>query len=157
MSHPSSKLYQLAADQLVCVCTISLCFSLNPRWSADQTQTWVNCYALLSEHVTRIIIPLHVMTGSDHTSGFYEHGKKQVLKKMVSDPEARELVGRVGVSVMLLDDVKAENYEGICYLQSLWRECIYYLRADHGEFLSGANRRKKYSSHPTWCHLMTTR
>lgn len=51
---------------------------------------------MLSEDVANIIIPLHVITGSDHTSGFYSHGKKKLLEKCVNDPEARELLGRVG-------------------------------------------------------------
>jgi hypothetical protein len=53
----------------------------------------INCHAMLSEEVAAIIIPLHVITGSDHTSGFYGHGKKPVLQKVIIDPEARELLG----------------------------------------------------------------
>ena len=56
----------------------------------------INCRALLSEEVADIIIPLHVITGSDHTSGFYGHGKKKVLEKVKINSEARELLGRVG-------------------------------------------------------------
>ena len=51
---------------------------------------------MLSEEAADIIIPLHVITGSDHTSGFYGHGKKKVLAKVMSDPKARELLRRVG-------------------------------------------------------------
>ncbi|KAJ8375735.1 hypothetical protein SKAU_G00063150 [Synaphobranchus kaupii] len=53
---------------------------------------------MLSEEAADIIIPLHVITGSDHTSGFYGHGKKKVLEKVMTDPEARELLGRVDVT-----------------------------------------------------------
>jgi len=86
----------------------------------------VNCHAMLSEDVANIIIPLHVITGSDHTSGFYGHGKKKLLEKCVNDPEARELLGRVGKSLELQDDIKAdmkafvlskvydENADGTC-------------------------------------------
>ncbi|KAJ4921706.1 hypothetical protein JOQ06_002006 [Pogonophryne albipinna] len=42
---------------------------------------FINCQAMLSEEVAKIIIPLHVITGSDHTSGFYGHGKKKVMEK----------------------------------------------------------------------------
>ena len=52
--------------------------------------------AMLSEDVANIIIPLHVITGTDHTSGFYGHGKKKMLQKVISDPEARELLWRNG-------------------------------------------------------------
>ena len=35
----------------------------------------VNCHLMLPADVAEIIIPLHILTGSDHTSGFYGHGK----------------------------------------------------------------------------------
>ena len=41
----------------------------------------ISCSAMLSEDVANIIIPLHVITGSDHTSGFYGHSKKNCCKK----------------------------------------------------------------------------
>ena len=63
--------------------------------------------ATLSEDVANIIIPLHVITGSDHTFGFYGHGKKKMLQIVISDPEARELLGGVGESLELRDEVKA--------------------------------------------------
>ena len=40
---------------------------------------------MLSDDVANIIIPLHVITGSDHTSAY--HGKK-MLEKVITDPEA---------------------------------------------------------------------
>ena len=54
----------------------------------------IDCHAMLSEEVADIIIPLHVIPGSDHTSGFYGHGKK-VLEKAKINSEARDLLGRV--------------------------------------------------------------
>ncbi|KAJ8356940.1 hypothetical protein SKAU_G00197340 [Synaphobranchus kaupii] len=68
----------------------------------------INCCAMLSEEAADIIIPLHVITGSDHTSGFYRHGKKKVLEKVMTDPEARELLERVGESLELEDEVRAD-------------------------------------------------
>ena len=67
----------------------------------------INCRAMLSEEVADIIISLHVITGSDHTSGFYGHGKKPVLEKVITDPEARGLLGRVGESLELEDEVRS--------------------------------------------------
>lgn len=69
---------------------------------------FINCRALLSEEIADIIITLHVITGSDHTSGFYGHGKKKVLEKLMVVPEARELLGRVGESLELKDEVRAD-------------------------------------------------
>ncbi|KAK1898012.1 putative glutamate--cysteine ligase 2-3 [Dissostichus eleginoides] len=50
---------------------------------------------MLSEEVAKIIIPLRVITGSDHTSGFYGHGKKKVMEKVMINPETRQLLRRV--------------------------------------------------------------
>jgi len=68
----------------------------------------INCKALLSEDVAKIIIPLHVIPGSDHTSGFYGHGKKPVLQKVFTDPEARQLLARIGENLELQEEVRAD-------------------------------------------------
>ena len=68
----------------------------------------INSRAMLSKEVADIIIPLHVITGSDHISGFYGHRKKKVLAKVVSDPEARKLLRRVGENLQLEEDVRAD-------------------------------------------------
>ena len=38
---------------------------------------------MLNADVAYIIIPLHIITGSDHTFGFYGYGKKRVLKNVI--------------------------------------------------------------------------
>jgi len=68
---------------------------------------YISCSAMLSEDVANIIIRLHVITGSDHTSAFFGHGKKKVLQKVINDPEARELLQQVGERLELRDEVKA--------------------------------------------------
>ena len=82
---------------------------------------------MLPEEVADTIIPLHVIIGSDHTSWFYGHGNKPVLKKVMMDPEARELLGRVGESLELEDDVRADVQAFV--LSCLWWECTCYMRA----------------------------
>ena len=42
---------------------------------------YINCQTLLNEEVSKVIIAAHVISGSDHTSGFYGHGKKSVMKR----------------------------------------------------------------------------
>ncbi|KAL8603169.1 hypothetical protein ACOMHN_032615 [Nucella lapillus] len=69
---------------------------------------FINCRDMLSNEVSQIIIPLHVITGSDHTSGFYGHGKKTVMETAMTIPEARELLERVGKSLDLENSVKAD-------------------------------------------------
>lgn len=60
---------------------------------------------MLTEDVAKIIKPLHVNTGTDHTYGLSGHDKTKLLQKLISDPEARELLGRVGGSQELRDEV----------------------------------------------------
>ena len=48
--------------------------------------SFVNGRSMLPEWVADIIIPLHVITGGDHTSGFYGHGKKKILEKVMVSP-----------------------------------------------------------------------
>jgi len=76
---------------------------------------YIICSAMLSEDVANIIIPLHVITGTDHTSAFFGHGKK-VLQKVVSDPEARELLQQVGERLELRDEVKAAIKTFVLYI-----------------------------------------
>ena len=81
----------------------------------SEVNCWLNaskliyCHAMLPDDVSNVIVPLHVLTGSDHTSGFYSYGKKPLLQKLMIDPEARELLGRVGESLELKDEVKADT------------------------------------------------
>ena len=65
------------------------------------SQQLIKCHFMLSEEVADTIIPLHVITGSDHTSALYGHGNKPVLEKVIMDPEAREFLGRVGESLVM--------------------------------------------------------
>ena len=50
-----------------------------------------------------IIMPLYVITVAVTTrrSGFYGHAEKKLLQQVISDPEARELLERVGKSLEL--------------------------------------------------------
>ncbi len=51
----------------------------------ERKNAFNNCCLMFTEAVADIIIPLHVLTDSDHTSGFYVHGKKQFLEKVMKD------------------------------------------------------------------------
>ena len=69
---------------------------------------FIDCRAMLPEEVSKVIIPLHVITGGDHTSGFYGHGKKDVLQKAMNDPGARNLLARVGEKLVLDEGVRTD-------------------------------------------------
>ena len=68
----------------------------------------INCRTMIPEEVANIIIALHIISGSDHTSAFYGHGKRPLLEKVMKDPEARELLGQVGNYLELDDEVKKD-------------------------------------------------
>ena len=54
------------------------------------------------------IIPLHIMTGSDHTSAFYGVGKKVVADRVSKYAEARNLLISCGASLDLTDEAIAD-------------------------------------------------
>ena len=66
----------------------------------------VNCSTMLPEIVAESIIAAHFITGSDHTSGFYGHGKRSALKKLLTDPEACDLLRNVGNSLCMTEKVE---------------------------------------------------
>ena len=66
----------------------------------------VNCRAMLPGEIASIVIPLHVISGSDHTSAFCGYGEKKLLVKVAKDPQARELLKQVGESLELDDKVR---------------------------------------------------
>ena len=80
----------------------------------------IDCHTMLPEEVANIIIPLHILTGSDHTSGFYGHRKKVILEKVMTDPEARELLEQVGESPVL--DDKVRKYMTVLVLSHVYAE-----------------------------------
>jgi len=51
---------------------------------------------MLPENVTNIIVPAHIITGTDHISGFFGHGKKSLMKRLLAHVEACELLQHVG-------------------------------------------------------------
>ena len=50
------------------------------------------------------IIPLHVLTGCDHNSGFYGIGKTKVAERVKKSPDARQLLLSCGNNLQLADD-----------------------------------------------------
>ena len=76
---------------------------------------------MLSEDISNIIVPLHVISGSDHTSGFYGHGKTKIFKKCVNDPQLRQLLQRIGENLQLTNDIKQEMK--LFVLRNVYDEC----------------------------------
>ena len=61
----------------------------------------------MDDEVADSIIAAHVISGSDHTSGFYHKGKSYIMKIIKQDAEARELDSRVGEESQLSEHVEA--------------------------------------------------
>ena len=54
---------------------------------------------LCDESMVECLIPLHVITGSDHNSGFYGLGKKSIADRVESSMEAKRLLSRCGTEL----------------------------------------------------------
>ena len=68
--------------------------------------TLFKCTDLVSSNIANVLIPVRVITGCDHTSGFYGRGKKSVFEKLQKDQEAQHLLQKVGDCLELSDDVR---------------------------------------------------
>ncbi|KAG1651127.1 hypothetical protein GQR58_027466 [Nymphon striatum] len=56
----------------------------------------IDCTTLVDNEVADSIIAAHVISGSDHSSGFYHKGKASIIKCVITDAEARELLSGLG-------------------------------------------------------------
>ena len=52
------------------------------------------------------IIPLHILTGSDHASGYYGIGKGPVANRVSKSAEAKNMLASCGSSLELTPDIK---------------------------------------------------
>ena len=95
----------------------------------------VNCRAMLPGEIASIIIPLHVISGSDHTSAFCGYGKKKLLAKVAKDPQARELIEQVGESLELDDKVRDQMKKFV----------LTYIYGGSGDVTCGQARASKWN------------
>ena len=65
----------------------------------------VDAQQLCDQDLVDSLIPLHLITGGDHTSGFYGVGKKTVARRVKQFPEARELLAGCGADIELTESV----------------------------------------------------
>ena len=66
------------------------------------------CVELVSNSVSKVIVPFHVLTGCDHTPGFYGRGKKKIFDKLMKDSEGQELLHEVGDSLILDENTRQD-------------------------------------------------
>ena len=65
----------------------------------------ISCRDLCSDDVAEILIPLHIRSGSDTTSGFYGHGKKTVYEKGTQTQEALSHLKDAGKTLPVTQEV----------------------------------------------------
>ena len=73
-----------------------------------QKKEYINAQSLCRQEDIDTIIPLHIMTGSDHTSAFYGVGKKVVADRVSKYDEAKNLLISCGASLDLTDEAIAD-------------------------------------------------
>ena len=71
-------------------------------------RAYVDAQKLCNEDETEIIIPMHLITGADPTSGFYGVGKKTVADRVRNSDEAKNLLTSCGASLHLTDEAIAD-------------------------------------------------
>ena len=118
----------------------------------------IDCRAMLSEGVADIIIPLHVITGSDHAPGFYGYWKKKVLEKVKINSEARELLGqgvRADRKAFVLSIIYGESADVSCGQArvSKWHKLknIYTIRFPPDD--DSLNLHMERTNYVTYCKL----
>ena len=100
------RLLYYSEDTDVCIQAAYVSHQLRGDLLIKRKGDLINCRDMLAEKVTNAIIPLHVVTGVDHTSGFFGHEKKRLLQMVMDDAGARKLLRQVGESLELLEEVK---------------------------------------------------
>ena len=68
--------------------------------------TLFKCTGLASSNIANVLIPFHVITGCDHTSGFYGRGKRSVFEKLQKDQEVQHVLQKIVDCLELSDDVR---------------------------------------------------
>ena len=67
---------------------------------------YVDAQTLCQENDVDSIIPLHILTGSDHTSAFYGVSKRTVAERVKKSEEAKYLLASCGTNANLTDEIK---------------------------------------------------
>ena len=77
----------------------------DPKLGIRKKKSIFECFSLFSADLASIIVQIHVLTGADTTSGFFERGKKAVIKNVRKNiDEAKELLENFGKSLTMTED-----------------------------------------------------
>ena len=66
---------------------------------------FISARCLCDEKMAESIIPLHVLTGCDHNSGFYGVGKKAVIDRLQNYKEAHNLLAKCGTQLPVTKEI----------------------------------------------------
>jgi len=94
-----------AEDTDVVILSAYVAHQLEGTLAIKRKDKIISCRDLCSDDVAEILIPLHIHSGSDTTSGFYGHGKKTVYEKGTGTQEARNLLKDVGKTLPVTQEV----------------------------------------------------
>ena len=83
---------------------------------SKQKNILIDAKCSIDSDMADCIVPLHVITGCDHTSGFYGIGKIKVTKGVKKSPDARKLLSACGENIMITDDdiQKLTYFDKVC-------------------------------------------
>ena len=65
----------------------------------------ISARSLCSEAMAESLIPLHVLTGCDHNSGFYGIGKKTIVDRVEKSAEAHSLLKSCGTIIPVTQEI----------------------------------------------------
>ena len=70
-------------------------FRISGKLALKRKTRIIDCKQLCSEEMSKVVIPLHVVTGCDVTSSFFGVGKKTVWLRVEKNVEARQLLSNL--------------------------------------------------------------
>lgn len=96
-------------DVLVLACYAS--HEIDGTLLLKRKQHLYNCTDMCSKEITRILVPLYVLTGTDVTSGFFAHGKKTIYDRVACSDTAKALLLGLGQELIVSKAVISEVVE----------------------------------------------
>ena len=79
----------------------------------------ISARCLCDEAMATSIIPLHVLTGCDHNSGFYGASKKLITDRVEKSKKAQDLQAVCGIQLLVIQEI-ISNLEQFVILIRLW-------------------------------------
>ena len=85
------------------------CLLMKPQ--DKRKRLYIDAQKLCDQSILDVIIPLHAMTGSDHTSGFYGKGKKLIALRVAESAHAINLLESLGRDINISEETISNSVE----------------------------------------------